>query len=331
MSITRLTATSALTAAAIALVGTAPALAETIELHGASQFDEDHAFTRTMTHFAERAAECYDGDLEFVMHLNSELGVERDYFEMMSQGVSVDFGIVAPSHMASMSPQMPLMDMPFLFRDLDHWNAVLSSDAFALIEQEVREAAGVRVIGYAGGGTRNLISTREITTMDELGGFQMRVMGAPIQAMIFDAITAEPSVIAYDEVYNAVQTGVVEGLENEAAGIEQMKFYEVAPYIVQTQHAITVRPLMFSEATFQRLPEDLQACVLEAGIAGGEHGRQIESSQDGEKLQGMADAGLLQIVPFADRDELLELAIPVQDEFAAELGAAETLARVRGM
>lgn len=331
MKTTFLTTSTALTAvAAIGLAGTAWGQ-DSVELHGASQFNEDHAFTRTMTRFAELVEECYDGDVEFVMHLNSELGVERDYFEMMSQGVSVDFAVVAPSHMASMSPQMPLMDMPFLFRDLDHWNNVLNSDAFALIEQEVLEAAGVRVIGYAGGGTRNLISTKPITNMEELQGFEMRVMGAPIQAMIFDAITAEPSVIAYDEVYNAVQTGVVEGLENEAAGIEQMKFYEVAPYIIQTQHAITVRPLMFSEATFQRLPEDLQACIITAGDDAGRHGREIESSQDSEKLHGMEDQGLLTVVPFEDRDELLELSIPVQDEFAEELGAGETLERVRQM
>ena len=331
MTTNRLTTAGALTAAVFGLAGAAPALGDTIALHGASQFDEDHAFTRTLARFAELTEACYDGDLAFVLHLSAGLGVERDYFEMMSQGVSVDFAVVAPSHMASLSPQMPLMDMPFLFRDHDHWDAVLSSDAFALIEQEVLDAAGVRVIGYAGGGTRNLIANREITTMAELRGFRMRVMGAPIQAMIFDAITAEPSVIAYDEVYNAVQTGLVEGLENEAAGIAQMKFYEVAPFIIQTRHAITVRPLMFSDSTFQRLPAALRACVEEAGAAAGAHGRRLESGEDGRTLQAMADAGLLQIVPFADRERLRELAVPVQDAFAAQLGATRTLARVRGM
>ncbi|MCB9947636.1 MAG: TRAP transporter substrate-binding protein [Rhodospirillaceae bacterium] len=325
------TTTALLAAATVAGFG-ATANADTIELHGASQFDEEHAFTKTMRRFEELTQECYDGDLNFVMHLNSELGVERDFFQMMSQGVSVDYAVVAPSHMASLSPQMPLMDMPFLFRDLDHWNAVLDSGtAFELIEQEVLQNANVRVIGYAGGGTRNLISDHPIHNMEELAGFQMRVMGAPIQAMIFEAITAEPSVIAYNEVYNAVQTGVVDGLENEAAGIEQMKFYEVAPYIILTQHAITVRPLMFSEATFQRLPEDLQACVLEAGREAGRHGREVESSQDSEKLEQMEANGWLETVPFDDRDQLLELSLPVQDEFAAELGATETLERVRGM
>ena len=325
------TSTAAFSAAMVVALGTT-AGAQAIELHGASQFDDEHAFNQTMSHFETLVAECYDGEVEFVMHGNSELGVERDFFQMMSQGITIDYGIIAPSNMASLSPQMPLIDMPFLFRDLDHWNAVLDSGtAFELIEQEVLENADVRVIGYAGGGTRNLISTEEISSMDDLQGFQMRVMGAPIQAMIFDAITAEPSVIAYNEVYNAVQTGVIDGLENESAGIEQMRFYEVAPYVIETQHAITVRPLMFSDHTFQRLPEDLQACVLEAGAQAGQFGRDLESSLDGERLTMMEENGWLTVVPFEDRDQLLELALPVQDEFADELGATETLERVRGM
>ena len=88
---------------------------------------------------------------------------------------------------------------------------------------------------------------------------------------------------------------------------------------------------MFSDHTFQRLPEDLQACILESGPVAAAHGRGIESGQDGEKLTMMEDNGWLTTVPFDDRDQLLEMALPVQDEFAAELGASETLERIRGM
>ena len=70
----------------------------------------------------------------------------------------------------------------------------------------------------------------------------MRVMGAPIQAQIFQALTAAPSAIAYNEVYNAIQTGVIAGFENEAASIQNLKFYEVAPNLTLTRHSITVAP-----------------------------------------------------------------------------------------
>ncbi|MCP4385732.1 MAG: TRAP transporter substrate-binding protein [Hyphomicrobiales bacterium] len=315
---------------AVAAVAGAPVQAAT-KLVGAVQFDENHAFTKALRRFEELAGECSGGELEFDLHLNSELGLEKDYFENMSQGIAVDYAIVAPSHMATFSQMAPLMDMPFLFRDLDHWNQVMENDALAPLADDVLDKANVLLIGYAGGGTRQLIVNRPITNMDELKGLEMRVMGAPIQTRIFEAITAAPTVIAYSEVYNAIQTGVIDGAENEAAGIEQMKFYEVGPDISLTAHAITVRPLAFSNATFERLSPELQACVLEAGKAAGAHGREIESSQDAAKLTAMQEKGLLRTHEFTQRDQLLELATPVQDAYAAELGATEVLESIRAV
>lgn len=301
------------------------------ELVGAVQFDEDHAFTKALREFERLAGECSGGSLTFDLHLNSELGLEKDYFENMSQGIAVDYAIVSPSHMSTFSQKAPLMDMPFLFRDIDHWNAAIEQGALDPLAQDVLEQANVRLIGYAGGGTRNLIVNRPVTNMEELEGLPMRVMGAPIQTRIFEAIKAAPSVIAYSEVYNAIQTGVIDAAENEAAGIEQMKFYEVGPDIALTQHAITVRPLGISEATFQRLTEEEQACVLEAGAAGGKLGREIESGQDSEKLAAMEEAGLLTTHEFTEREMLLELAGPVKRAYAEELGATDVLEAIEAV
>lgn len=301
------------------------------ELVGAVQFDENHAFTKALREFERVASECSGGSLTFDLHLNSELGLEKDYFENMSQGIAVDYAIVSPSHMSTFSQKAPLMDMPFLFRDLDHWNAVMEQDALAPLAQDVLEKANVRLIGYAGGGTRQLIVNRPVTNMAELEGLPMRVMGAPIQTRIFDAIKAAPSVIAYSEVYNAIQTGVIDAAENEAAGIEQMKFYEVGPHISLTAHAITVRPLGFANATFERLTEKEQACVLEAGKIGGKLGRETESSQDSEKLQAMEDAGWLTTHVFTERDKLLDLAGPVKEVYAEELSAVDVLRAIEAV
>jgi TRAP-type C4-dicarboxylate transport system substrate-binding protein len=309
--------------AAVALGGAGIATAATVTLNGASQFDENHAFTKTLRKFEELVGQYYEGpdDLEFVLHLNSELGLEKDYFAYMSQGISVDSGIVAPSHMSTFSEMAPLMDMPMLFRDVDHWNKVLDGDALQPIADDVAEKADVMLIGYAGGGTRNLIVNKPVSSMAEIEGLPIRVMGAPIQTRIFEAFTMAPTVIAYSEVYNAIQTGVIDAAENEAAGIEQMKFYEVGPEIALTQHAITVRPLCFSGKTFRDLPEDLQAAILKAGREAGAYGREIESSQDSEKLAKMEAEGLLTTHEFNDRDQLLELAEPVKKAYADELGA----------
>tara|TARA_R110002072_G_scaffold76370_1_gene179255 strand:+ start:494 stop:772 length:279 start_codon:yes stop_codon:yes gene_type:complete len=92
-----------------------------------------------------------------------------------------------------------------------------------------------------------------------------------------------------------------------------------------------VRPIVRSGKTFRSLPEDLQAAVLKAGAEAGAFGRELESREDGIKLQEMVDAGQVIVQEFEGRDALLEMVIPVQDAFAAEIGATDLLKSVRGM
>lgn len=316
-------------AAVLGAAVTANAFAQEVTLRGASMFDEKHAFTKTMVKFSELVGQYYDGDVKFDLRLNGELGVEKDYANFLQQGVAIDYTIMAPSNMAKFAPSIPLMDMPFLFRNLDHWNAVLSSDVLAPLEAELLEKADIKIIGYTGGGTRNLLSKEPIGNLAELGGHKMRVMGAPIQARIFSALTAAPSAIAYNEVYNAIQSGVIAGFENEAASIQNLKFYEVAPHVTLTRHTITVRPIVMSGKTFRKLPEALQTAVVKAATEAGAFGRELESREDGVKLQEMVDAGQVKVQEFENRNQLLEMVKPVQNDYAAELNAADLLAAIR--
>jgi TRAP-type transport system periplasmic protein len=303
----------------------------TITLRGASQFDENHAYSRTLKRFEDLVRAYYGKPINFQTYMNSELGLEKDYFAYMSQGLSVDFAVVSPSHMSTFSRAAPLMDMPFLFRDIDHWNLVLDSDALDPIADEIATKADVHLIGFAGGGIRNLIVKKPVTTLAELDGLSIRVMGAPIQTRIFQAITTSPTVIAYNEVYNAIQTGVIDAAENEAAGIQQMKFYEVGPEISLTQHAITVRPLCFSGKTLRSLPDDLQAAILRAGKEAGAYGRQIESTEDAVKLTQLETEGKLTTHAFVERSKLQQLAAPVKIAYASEIGAQQVLKRIEAI
>jgi tripartite ATP-independent transporter DctP family solute receptor len=302
-----------------------------ITLHGAVQFSDTHPFNKALLKFQELVAKNYGKPINFVLHRNSELGLEKDYFAYMSQGISVDYGVVSPAHMSTFAKAAPLLDMPFLFRDVDHWNKVLESDAFQSIVDEVQKKADVMIIGYAGGGTRNLIVNKPVRNMAELKGLSIRVMGAPIQTKMFDAIGAKPSVIAYSEVYNAIQTGVIQAAENEAAGMDAMKFYEVGPDISLTKHAITVRPICMSGKMFRKLPPDLQAAVLKAGKEAGKYGRDLESAGDSALLAALQKEGKLKLYPFTERTKLLELAEPIKQAYAKEIGATAILDRVNAI
>src|SRR5688500_8424510 len=298
-------------AAALAAGAWIPAFAQTLTLHGASQFSDEHAFTKAMVKFEELVKKYYGKPINFVLHKNSELGLEKDYFAYMNQGISVDYAIVSPAHMSTFSKAAPFIDAPFLFRDLAHWNKVLDADVLKPIADEVAQKAEVMLIGYAGGGTRNVFANKPVRNLNELKGLKVRVQGAPIWSRTFAAAGMSPTVIAYNEVYNAIQNGVIAAGENEAAGVEQMKFFEVAPNLAMTQHAITIRPLCFSGKTFATLPKDLQDAILKAGKEAGAYGRQIESSEDTAKLEALEKAGRLKRIPFADRAQMQKLVDPV--------------------
>ncbi len=308
-------------ALALAVISATAGAQQVITLHGASQFNDDHAFTKSLAKFGELVNKYYGKPVNFVLHKNSELGLEKDYFAYMNQGKAVDFAIVSPAHMSTFSKAAPFIDAPFLFRDLNHWNKVLDADILKPIADEVAQKAEVMLIGYAGGGTRNLFVNKPLKDLAEIKGLKVRVQGAPIWSRTFAAAGMAPTVIAYNEVYNAIQNGVIAAGENEAAGVEQMKFYEVASSLVMTQHAITIRPLCFSGKTFAKLPADLQAAVLKAGKEAGAFGRQLESSEDTAKLDVMEKAGKLKRIPFADRAKMQAMVDPVMAGYAKEIGA----------
>jgi len=297
------------------------AQADKITLHGASQFDEKHAFTRLMRKFEQLTKLNYSGphEIEFVMHLNSELGLEKDYVAYMNQGISVDYAVVSPSHMSTFSKLATVLDPPMLYRDAGHWSKVLSSDVLQPVVDDIYKRADIKILGYGGGGVRHLIVNKPVSNMAEIKNVPIRVMGAPIQTKLFNAFGMSPSVIAYSEVYNAIQTGVIDAAENEAAGIRQMKFYEVGPNISLTAHSITVRPLAFSGKTLRKLPEDLQSAIIQAGKDAGTYGRVTELTEGSGIMAEMEAQGKLKTVIFTERAKLIAAATPVLKEYFKSL------------
>jgi TRAP-type transport system periplasmic protein len=324
------------------LVGTAAAMlggtfmlragAQTaITLHGASQFNDDHPFTKGLVKFQDLVKQYYGKPINFVLHKNSELGLEKDYFAYMNQGISVDYAIVSPAHMATFAKAAPFIDAPFVFRDHAQMNKVIAQDVLKPISDEIAQKADVLLIGYGGGGVRNIFANKAVHNMAELKGLKIRVQGAPIWTRTFSAAGMAPTVIAYNEIYNGIQTGVIQSGENEAAGVEQMKFYEVGPNLILTQHAISIRPICFSGKTLRKLPPELQAAIRKAGVEAGNWERELESGTDTSILQSMEKAGKLKLVKFTERDKLRASMEPALQAYAKEIGADAIYARINAI
>ncbi len=108
-----------------------------IALNGAVQFNDDHAFTKALVRFEELVQKYYGKPIAFTLHKNSSLGLEKQYFEYMSQGKAVDYGIVSPAHMSTFAKAAPFIDAPFVFRGIEHMNKVVEANILSPIADEV--------------------------------------------------------------------------------------------------------------------------------------------------------------------------------------------------
>lgn len=326
----RRTVLGAFVALALGAVGIAQA--QTIEMHAATQFNDDHDYNRTLKQFGDLVNKYYGKQpVKVVIHGNSELGVERDYAKFMNQGISVDVSILAGSNMSNFTKSAALLDVPFVFRDRAHWNAVIAKGGMKPLYDVIEKESGMIVIGTCGGSTRNLVATKPMRNMKELAGYKIRVIGAPIQSKIFSALGAKPSVIAYNEVYNAIQSGVIEGLENEAPAVLNSKFYEVAPEISKTMHAVVTRLLVVSGKSFAKYPPELQAAIRKAGEEAGAFNREIQAREDKGAEDKMVAEKKIRVHEFTERAKLLEISKPIVAEFAKEAGVDKILADLQAV
>lgn len=306
---------------------------DVIRLHGACIFDDDHSYTKALVKFSELVQQYYTGPkrVEFILHKNSELGQEKDFFNYMNIGAVVDFAIASPSHASTFSRLVTIMDVPFLFRDTDHYLKTMDSGIFERVEAAVSDRADVLILGYGGGEKRHLVGQKPIRNLAELKGFYMRVMGSPIQSRMFEAVGATPTVISGAEVYNAIQTGVIEGAENSASAILKYKWYEVADQVSLASVSIIIRPLFFSGKRFRKLPADLQAAIRRAGKEAMEFERNYEIAIDAPLMSQLVKEGKVSTHEFTELQELQELAAPVKRDYAAEIGASDILEAINAI
>src|SRR5688500_20224898 len=114
----------------------------------------------------------------------------------MAQGKAVDYAIASPAHMSTFSKAAPFIDAPFLFRDLKHWNKVLDADLLKPVADEIAQKADVMLIGYAGGGVRNIFINKPVSTLAAIKDMKVRVQGAPIWSKTSANAGMQPTVIA---------------------------------------------------------------------------------------------------------------------------------------
>jgi tripartite ATP-independent transporter DctP family solute receptor len=251
----------AATAAAGALLLTAPLAAcggdstsdagssgETLTLIAGHQLAADTPFDQGLDKFAELVEEKTDGQVTVEVHPSAELGTETEMFQGMQNG-TIDVAVVAPGSIAEFVPQISILSMPFLVTSREQRDEIIDGPIADELAKTVEDATGTRPLSYFGGGIRNMFFTEPVKDVNDIDGRLFRVQPSEVLTDSFSAVGLEPTVVAYNELYNALQQGVVEGAENESVFIQSQKFFEPAPHILLTQHEVTIRPLMIASST----------------------------------------------------------------------------------
>jgi len=206
------------------------------------------------------------GAVQVVIHTAGELGDELDYLEMMRTG-DLFLSTVATSRLSGYTNALLFADYPGLFRSLDEVRAFAQSDV-AKARLEKLKDLGFIGVGFSVGGTRYFITVpgKPINSVDDLKGMKIRVMPTPVHVEAMKYLGASPISMPYTEVYTALQTRAIDGLENEPPSYLAMRFYEVAPNYALLPWFIIQHVTLMSKKIYDQLPPEVQKIVMEAAI-----------------------------------------------------------------
>ncbi len=211
---------------------------------------------------AEAIAEKTDGAIEVQVFPSSQLGKLQE----LAEGVST--GTIALSHntagaIGSLHPPFAAFDTPYLYRDVDHLMKVVDTDSPVMqtLNQELIEAANVRVLYAFYFGARNLTADRPIKKPADLDGVKIRSIPFPIYTAAVEGLGAVPVPIDWSEVPTALATGVVAGQENPVNVAVAHKLYEVQSHMMETRHIVAAEMVLINEDTWQGLSDDHKSAL----------------------------------------------------------------------
>lgn len=230
----RLTLKTLIAAAALAVTGSA--FAQT-KLKWAHVYETSEPYHTESVWAAEEIKKRSNGKFEIQVFPASSLGKETDINQGMTLG-TVDMIISGPSFAARSYPRLGIAYYPFIFRDGDHLLAYSKSDVFKDMVEEFRKKTGIQITAYTYYGARHTTAQKPFTDCAGMKGIKIRVPDVPAYRATPEACGANPTPIAFAEVYLALQNGTVDAQENPLTTIEAKKFYEVQKHIMLTGHIV---------------------------------------------------------------------------------------------
>ncbi|SIQ90566.1 tripartite ATP-independent transporter solute receptor, DctP family [Paracoccus thiocyanatus] len=249
--------------------------------------NEQNSWHKASLKFAEELDRLTEGRIAVEVFPNDSLGREMDLINGMQLG-TVEMTITGES-LQNWAPMAALLAIPYAYQSLEHMDQVAGGEIGKEIEAQVIERAQVRPIGYFARGPRNLTANRAITTPAELQRMRLRVPNVPLFVDAWTALGAQPTPMAFSEVFTSLQNGTIDGQENPLALIQTASLNEVQSHVNQTEHVRSWIYLTIAEQVWQNLSAEDQAHVQEAARIAQEFERQ-QFLQDEDAIRADLEA-----------------------------------------
>ncbi|RGP36905.1 TRAP transporter substrate-binding protein [Pseudotabrizicola alkalilacus] len=265
-------------------------------------------------HMGELLKERSAGRICIEVFHSAQLGEEKDTIEQTKFGV-IDFNRVSMGPFNNIIEETKVVSLPFIFRSTDHMHRVMDGP----VGEEILaafEPHGFVGLAYFDGGSRSFYNKQKpITSVDDLKGMKIRVMQSDVFVDMMSALGANATPMPYGEVYSGIQTGVIDGAENNWPSFESSGHYEVAGYYTLNQHLIVPEVLVMSKASYDKLSAEDQALVVQAAKDSIPVNRELWAAREKESEAKVRAAGV-EVISEIDKTPFIEAMVPVYEKHA---------------
>jgi tripartite ATP-independent transporter DctP family solute receptor len=262
-----------------------------------------------------------NGRLSIQMYPSMQLGGEKEMIEQAQVG-ALAIARISVGPMGPIVPELNIFNLPFVFRDAAHMEKVIDGPIGQEMLKKLSDSSA-NLIGlcWMNAGSRNVYNSKKpIKSVADLKGLKIRMMGNPVFVDTMNSLGGNGVAMGFDQLINAMQTGVVDGAENNEPSYESGQHYRYAKYYSNTGHLIIPEILVFSKKTWESLSKDDQALIMKVSKEAQQDQRKLWYAKEKESLEAMKKAGV-EINDVADKKQFQAAVKPVWDKYGAQHAA----------
>lgn len=282
--------------------------------------NEDHPEGQGLKKFAEIVSEKSGGKMKVTPYYAAQLGDDKKMTEALQAGMQ-EITIPSTSPLVGDIKEYAMFDFPFVFNEEKEAHAVLDGPLGQKLLEKL-PAHNLIGLGYWENGFRNLTNSKHpVAKAEDFKGLKIRTMQNQVHLEAFQALGANPSPMAFSEVFSALESHTVDGQENPLATIKSNKYNEVQDYLSVTKHVYTPFVFLVSKKFWDKLSSEEQQILRDSAVEAGKYQRELNESEN-QKAQEELNAAGMQVneVSAEEKARMQEMIKPVIDKFAKEIG-----------